>query len=257
MKNRIRSYLKYLLFSKHKYGHGIHSPFIFSFITNILNDKTKYDDYSKIEYIRQNLLTNNETINRNDFGAGNNKKILIQEFTKNAAVPSKYGKLLYRISKYYQPKTVLELGTAFGISTAYLSLPVKDSRIVSIEGCANTASIAQKLFNELKLNNITLVNGVFSEILPLALIDLRPIDLIFIDGDHKYESTLNYFLLSLNYINEDSIIIFDDIYWSDGMTRAWEEIKRHTKVSITIDLYRMGLVFFRGGIKKQDFTIRF
>ena len=81
-------------------------------------------------------------------------------------------------------------------------------------------------------------------------------DLIFFDGNHQKEATLNYFNQLLPLAHNDSVFIFDDIHWSKGMEEAWEKIKKHPEVRVTIDSFYWGIVFFRKEQEKEHFTIR-
>jgi predicted O-methyltransferase YrrM len=79
---------------------------------------------------------------------------------------------------------------------------------------------------------------------------------VFVDGNHQKEATLRYFKLCLPKVHENSLLIFDDIYWSRGMKEAWNEIKAHPEVTVTVDLFWIGLVYFRKGQVKEDFVIK-
>jgi predicted O-methyltransferase YrrM len=85
---------------------------------------------------------------------------------------------------------------------------------------------------------------------------LPKLDLVFFDGNHQKVPTLDYFHHCLTKAHENSIFIFDDIHWSSEMDEAWQQIQGHEQVSLTIDLFQFGLVFFRKGIAKQHFTLR-
>ncbi|PKP19718.1 MAG: SAM-dependent methyltransferase [Bacteroidetes bacterium HGW-Bacteroidetes-21] len=258
MKYGLGKYLNYLLFSHHKYGHGIHSPFVYDLIRNAFNSKGNKKDFELILALRRVLISDKGFITRKDFGSGNkNGKTKVADFVKNSSVTPRYGKLLYNLAAYLKPETILELGTAAGISSSYLAMGNPSAKMVSIEGCIETAQLAQNNFNRIGLRNITLVNSPFDEILQLSFFDLVKIDMAFFDGNHLYEPTLRYFSQSLPYASENAVFIFDDIHGSEEMEKAWNEIRQHEKVSISIDLFRMGLVFFRKGIEKQHFIIRY
>ena len=253
--------IHYYLFSKHKKGFNIHSPFLFDLITLVFNDKSDKVAYRKLDLIRQELLHSNKTIEVKDFGAGskvfssNNRKV--SDIVKYSAVRNKYGKLLYRLVAHYKPTTILELGTSLGISTSYLALGNPEAKVVTIEGCPETAKIAQETVILAGAGNVTIVNGSFNEILPLTFFDLRELQFVFFDGHHTKEATLNYFEQCLPYISPHSIFIFDDIHWSEDMEKAWEIIKSNPKVSLSIDILQFGMIFFNKELSKQNFTIRF
>lgn len=257
-----RKYFSYYLNASNSKGHGIHSPFVFDFIINVLNDKKKYAEYEKVEQCRKQLLNNPGILQVADLGAGSsiNKKQerTIQSIAKNAAKPSKFGQLLFRIIKHYQPENVLELGTSLGITTSYLSLAKPDSHIMTVEGSAEIAGIARRNFINLSLSNVELVEGNFDNVLPGILKKLDSIDLAFIDGNHRKEPTIRYFEQILKKSTNNSILIFDDIHWSAEMEAAWDIISEHPATQCTIDLFFVGMVLFRKEFyEKQHFTIRF
>lgn len=255
-------YIKYYLTASNGKGHGIHSPFIFEFITRILNDKINYPAYQKVEGLRKQLLQDSRLFVVEDFGVGGKflKKYekSINSIAKNAAKSKKYGQLLFRMANYYQPATIVELGTSLGITTSYLSLAKPVAKLITMEGAREIGQVAKQNFNKLQLTNIELVDGNFDETLPGVVNHLTSVDFAFIDGNHRQEPTERYFQQLLAKINNDSILVFDDIHWSGEMESAWETIKEHKAVKCTIDLFFIGIVLFRREFKeKQHFVIRF
>jgi predicted O-methyltransferase YrrM len=261
MANLFLHKLNYFLFSKHKKGFSIHSPFLFDLITLVFNDSSDKVAYRKLDLIRKELLQSDKIISVKDFGSGSKKFSSdirkVSEIAKYSSVRRKYGTLLFNLVAYYKPKTILELGTSLGISTSYLALGNPESRVVSIEGCPETAKIAQETVALAGANNVMIVNGSFEEILPLSFFDLVTLGLVFFDGNHTKEATLNYFEQCLPYITNDSVFVFDDIHWSEDMEEAWETIKKNTKVTLSVDILQFGLVFFHNELSKQDFVIRY
>jgi predicted O-methyltransferase YrrM len=255
-------YLHYYLTASNGKGHGIHSPFVFEFITKVLNDKEIYPAYRRVEELREKLLHDDTVLAIEDFGAGSSvsksNQRTIASIAKNAAKPKKFGQLLYRLVQYYKPGQVLELGTSLGVTASYLASGNSDANILTFEGSKAIAESATNNFQSLGLNNIELITGNFDETLSPTIKRFPSIDFAFIDGNHRYKPTINYFNQILTNTNNSSVLIFDDIHWSKEMEQAWEEIKTHSAVSCTIDLFFIGLVFFRSEIKeKQHFKIRF
>lgn len=257
-----KKYFNYYFRAQNGKGHGVHSPFVFDFIIHVLNDKKKYECYSKIESLRKQLLTKNTTIEVEDFGAGSavipfkNRKI--KDIANSSLKRKKYAQLLLRIARYYQSKNIVELGTSFGISTCYLASANKNSKVTTFEGAHHIANIAIDNFKQAGLNNIELIEGNFEKTLPEIIDKIENVDLLFIDGNHRKKATLEYFDIFLKKSNTQSIFIFDDIHWSEEMEEAWKLIQQHDSVTLTIDLFFIGLVFFRKDFKvKQHFTIRF
>ncbi|MCT4628379.1 O-methyltransferase [Winogradskyella sp.] len=250
---QILSYIKFLLSSTNQ--HGVHSPFIYDFVTKCLYDKKKYSDYSKLSNYRNNLLKNNNYIEITDFGSGsrvfksNNRAI--KQIAKTSGTPQKRAKLFYRLTQYFKPKNTLELGTSLGIATYAMALGNTKNKITSIEGCPNISKFSK---SHLDLENISIVNGEFKTIIPT--LKENKFDLIFFDGHHSKDATIQYFETLLPKAHNDSVFIFDDIYWSKGMTEAWEFIKAHQAVTVTVDCFHLGFVFFRKEQVREHFIIR-
>lgn len=260
--NKLHTILNYLIYRIRSVNeHHIHSPFIFALVRDVIYNKAPFYSYESIEQLRSQLLQSKERIQVLDLGAGsqrdNQQWRSIAQITNNAAKPPKYAQLLFRISDHFQSKTIVELGTSLGISTAYLASANSKSTVHTIEGSPEIARKADQNFKHLGLSNIHQYTGNFDEILPELLKKIPPPDLIFFDGNHRKDATLKYFELSLKHAHNESIFIFDDIYWSKEMTEAWEEIKNHEAVTVSLDLFFIGIVFFRKEQKKQHFVIKF
>lgn len=256
---RIRNYLKYLL--KSKTAHGIHSPFVYSLIQNIIYNKSSYYAYVPLELLRQTYFSNNEIIEINDYGAGSvygkSKKRSVASIAKHSLKSRKYAQLIFRLAADIKPQKILELGTSLGITTLYLSYACSKSQIFTIEGSDEIAKKAEIAFKQFKRKNISLIKGKFSDALPGLLDEQKQFDFVFIDGHHDEKATLSYFCQILNHVTLNCIVIIDDINWSQGMKIAWEEIKNHEKVTLSIDVFEMGWVYFFPRNQKEHFVIRF
>jgi predicted O-methyltransferase YrrM len=257
-----RKYLTYYFNASNAKGHGIHSPFVFNFIRLVLNDTNLYPEYRKVEMLRHSLSRNHFELKVDDLGAGSLvstfERRTISQIVRTAAKQRKYAQLLFRMAHYYNPPVMLELGTSLGISSAYIALGNPKGKLITIEGAKQVSNIASDIFKQLKLENIEPLVGNFDDLLPEVLKDLATVDMVFLDGNHRKEPTLNYFRLLLEKINNNSVIIIDDIHWSDEMEQAWEIIKADAAVHLSIDLFFMGVVFFKEEFKiKQHFTIRY
>jgi len=269
-----QKYLQYYLTASNGKGHGIHSPFVFDFVRRVLNDAGDYPEYVLIGNLRRQLKKDRTRLEIEDMGAGSalnaTRQRSIGDLAKHAAKPAKLGQLLFRIARYYRPGTILELGTSLGLSTAYLAgggAPAKGrrtedavggGRVFTIEGAPAVAAVAERNFRSLGLGNIDLTVGNFDDVLEGTLGRAGVVDLAFVDGNHRLEPTLRYFNSLMRRTSPSSVLIFDDIHWSPEMEAAWESIKQDSRVYLTIDLFFIGLVFFRDEFKvKQDFIIRF
>ncbi len=250
-------YLKHRFTSKTR--HGVHSPFAYQLVDKVIYDFHAKPDYSKIEELRAELLQDERIITITDLGAGshlnNNKQKQVRTLAKNALKPARLGQLIHRLAANANPDNIIELGTCLGITTAYLATAAPNAQVISIEGCPETAAIAEENLSKLGIKNTGLLVGNFDQILP-GVIDMLPkLDFVFVDGNHRKQATLDYFKWCLPKLGDNSIMIFDDIYWSRGMKEAWEEIKAHPQVTVTIDLFWIGLVFVRKGQAREDFKI--
>lgn len=255
-------YIKYWLTASNGKGHGMHSPFVFSFITKVLNDERNFYAYAQVEQLRNELLQDASTVTIEDFGAGSRVKKenvrKIKDIARSSLKPKKFGQLLFRIVAEYQPATILELGTSLGITTAYLASGKPDAAVTTMEGAKEVAAVARNNFRRLSINNVALVEGNFDDTLDTTLARLPQIDLAFVDGNHRYEPTVRYYRSLLPKMHEYSVLIFDDIHWSSEMEQAWNEIRNDDAVTLSIDLFFIGLVFFRKESRvKQHFVIRF
>jgi len=255
-------YLRYYVTAHNGKGHGVHSPFVFDFIQHVLNDDRNFYAYQPIENLRKIMLNDARVLSVEDFGAGSrvnktNQRV-ISKIAKSSLKPAKYGQLLFRIVDHYAPEFLLELGTSLGITSAYLAMANPSAILTTMEGAGSIASVAKENFQKLGVKNIRVIEGNFDHTLPVWLESRPQVDFAFIDGNHRYKPTVDYFRRILEHTHEYSILIFDDIHWSREMEKAWNEIKLDASVTLSIDLFFIGLVFFRKEFKtKQDLTIRF
>tara|TARA_R110002050_G_scaffold297339_2_gene458649 strand:- start:61441 stop:62229 length:789 start_codon:yes stop_codon:yes gene_type:complete len=252
-------YLKHYWKSNNR--HGIHSPFVYQFLEDILYaDKTRTELDSFIA-LRKKLLNDTREILITDLGAGStinpSKTRPVKDVAKNSSKHSKYGRLFYRMVQFYQPQNCIELGTSLGLSTLYFAKGMSTQPVHTLEGCPNTLKIAEENFKSQNLTNIHTHIGDFKETLPIVLSEIKKVGIVFFDGNHQEEATLAYFETCLPYITEKTIFIFDDIHWSDGMTNAWNKIKGHPQTVVTLDLFFVGIVFFDSRLTPQNFNIRF
>ncbi|WP_406844287.1 O-methyltransferase [Flavobacterium soyae] len=255
---QIKSYLKFLWNSKNE--HGVHSPFVFSLLTKCFYDKKPKPEYQILKNYRKSLLENKNFIEVTDFGAGSkvfkSNRRQISKIASTAGISTKRAELLFRVTHYFQPKNILEIGTSLGLATAALALGNTDAKVITIEGCPNTANAAQNQLDKFDCKNVENIISEFESFLISENLNSKIYDLIYFDGNHSKKATLTYFELLLQTINNDSVWIFDDIHWSPEMEEAWEIIKNHPKVKVTIDTFQWGFVFFRYEQEKEHFVIR-
>ena len=255
----ILKYFKYLVKSVDE--HSIHSPFVFDFYLNVIKDQTPFYVFDQIEESRSELLSSNEKIEVADLGAGMKQNSgtvhTIRKIARNSSVSPKFGQLLFRMVNYFKPSVILEIGTSLGVSSMYLASPNKSSKIITMEGSPEKIRIAKTGFDAFNLSNIEVIEGNFDNELPKILKQYPQIDFVFIDGNHRKEPTINYFNLLMKNSHNETVMVFDDIHWSNGMEEAWNEIVQNKEVTITMDLFYFGIVFFKKELSKQNFVLRF
>jgi predicted O-methyltransferase YrrM len=250
---RIKSFLKFYFLAGTKYN--VHSAFLYDFVYHVLDTTKEYYVYQQLELLRKELLHNEQLIDIKDFGAGSHQIKGNTRMVKDIAATSLSGKskcrILFQLAEHYQCNTILELGTSLGISSSYLASTGKDKTVVTLEGDESIASIAKDIHKKAGLSHIKIITGPFYETLSPTLQSMPDINLVFLDGHHQYDATLSYFKQIITKSTSDSIIIIDDIYWSEGMTKAWREISQHAQVSLALDLYDIGIVFLNPNLSKQ------
>ncbi|MBL0340435.1 MAG: class I SAM-dependent methyltransferase [Bacteroidetes bacterium] len=253
------NYIHHLFSAGNEYS--VHSPFVFNLLTQGIYKKNPDAVFTKIETIRKNLLHDKRELQVIDLGAGSSfdglaKTRSIKTIAKNFAKAPSYCRLLYRITEYLKPSIMVELGTSLGISAMYQSAGNPSGKLFTLEGCPETAMAAVENFEKNNFNTISCLTGNFNETLPILLNELKVVDYAFIDGNHTYEATINYFELFKKHCHENTVLVFDDINWSSGMKKAWAKIKSDPAVTISLDFFLVGIVFFNKGFSKQDFLLR-
>jgi len=255
---QIKSFLQFLWKSKNE--HAVHSPFVFHLVTKCFYDKNPKPEYKILKEYRNSLLENKNTIKVTDFGAGSkvfkSNTRQISKIAKTAGINQKRAELLFRITNYFQPESILEIGTSLGLATSALALGNPKAKIITLEGCPETANQCKLQLQKFKINNVNSIITEFGEYLQSQNLISNIFHLIYIDGNHSKKATLNYFDLLLPTVSNETLWIFDDIHWSPEMEAAWEIIKTHPKVTVTIDTFQWGMVFFRKEQPKEHFVIR-
>jgi predicted O-methyltransferase YrrM len=219
--------------------HSVHSPFVFDLLTKLIYNRVEYYSFKKIENLREELL--------------DSKKIIVKHTVESA----KYTQLLFRLVNYFQPSQIIELGTSVGISAAYLASVSSKINIITIESRQKIAEIARENFEKLELKNIEQIVNNSDKALPTLLDKYQILDFVHFAGNNGKQATLNHFKQCLEKANGDSVFVFDNIYCSSEMKETWNEIKNNNRVRVTVDLFFMGIVFFRQEQVKQHFVIKY
>lgn len=241
-------------------GFGIHSPFAYDFARKVVRSGKSIEPIKEVEWFRNWQESTPIELAPSNFGAGSKhhkKPEKLAKVIQNSSVSKKTGAFLYRLAKWTKAINILEIGTSVGVSTMYLASSNPNANVVTLEGDLRRTKLAQNSFDLFDLPNIKIIEGDFELGLNEALQSLPSVDLVFFDGNHKAEPTLRYFKLCSENVHENTVFVFDDIRWSKEMFNAWTVIANHQNVSLSIDLFSMGIIFFRKGIKKQHIKINF
>jgi predicted O-methyltransferase YrrM len=254
-------YFRYLLKARHYRGYGVHSPFVFDLVRHLFHCKPSWKHPEMIKMVRQHYHSSRQVISVTDLGAGSTqlKSVSreVRRIAKYSAIAPHYGVLLSKLVSRFKPDVIVEFGTSLGISTLYLACGHPDAKVITMEGCIECASLAKDTFNRLGLGFIDVKEGLFDELLPDVLTQFPKIDFAFIDGNHTKEATLHYAQRCIEAGHNDSVIVLDDIHWSRGMEEAWKELCQHPKVTVSIDVFQLGILFLRTECQKQHFVVRY
>lgn len=256
---QLKSFLNYWLDAVDE--HSLHSPFFFNFCTKVVKQKLKHPKLDFLKQTRRKLQLDHRTVYVVDFGSGSkrlkNPNRKIADIALTSSTPEKYSHLYTRIIQYFNCQEILELGTSLGINTLYLANGCPSGHVTTFEGSPMISSIARALFHETQTNNVRVIEGNIDQTLPSYLSSIKKIDFAFVDANHRFEPTVQYFEWLVEKVHDESIIILDDIYYSPEMKSAWNAIREHNKVSATVDLYRCGVIFFNPSLSKQNVVLQF
>ncbi len=261
---KIKLLIKYFVYRIRRRGvkgHGIHSPFVFELNRNVLNSGENYREYQNIGDYRRSLSGNREMINVYDKGAGSlvfsSDKRVIKDILKYTASSCRTGRLLFRLARYFKPRNIIELGTSLGFGAMCLATGSAMGTVYSLEACPRQLEIAGAELERAGAGNVELIKGDFRDMLPELLNSIEQVDLVYFDGDHSTGSLIWQFRTCLEKADPSSVFVVGDIHWSDEMDLAWEILCNDPVVTLSVDLFYCGLLFFRKGMAKQHHLLTY
>jgi predicted O-methyltransferase YrrM len=227
---------------------GYGAPIAQAFLTTLKKKHTPEEDqlFKMLGEFRQDLSVNNQKISFKEIGS--DTEMTVAEVSRRAASPEVWTRFFYQLSKTKSVNNILEIGTNLGVSGQYFIKALegkKNTKFTSLEGVKGLCEIATERFKVLSdINRFEVLHGLYDQTF-IKIVDRDDrFDLVFIDGNHQYESTLKYFELLKNNLSDQALIIFDDINWSEGMTKAWREICAQKGIVFSINLFKLGLIVF-------------
>lgn len=234
--------------------YDVHSPLVVSFIREVLEDDRQYYAFPTIEAYRKSLRENRNVLSIRDYGAGSqtnrSRQRPISELAQAISVSPRLGRLLFRLVRWHQPNQMLELGSALGISGMYQAAAAPSASFTTIEGNPETAQFTARQFPQIGLPQVEVLSGTFEQVLPQYLADRPPLDYLFIDGDHRLSPTISYVRQCRPHMPANALIAIADIYWSPEMQQAWRYLQKLPGVTLSIDLFEIGLLWFRLDIRQ-------
>ena len=254
-----RQFISY--FAKARTVYNTHSPFLYELTQRVLEDDRHYYAFDELEALRQKMLHVETTMEFVDFGAGSKdlgKKSTrkIKDIARTSLISPLKAKWMFRLIDFLKPTNILEIGTSLGLSALYMQAAALNARLITLEGNPASARVAQKNFSIFPYaKDIEVGLGKFDDTLAPALSKLKKVDLVFMDGNHQKEPTLAYFEQIKPFLTEKSVVILDDIYWSEGMSEAWNQLRKDEMVTLSLDLFYFGILFFRKENKEKEHHI--
>ena len=252
-----RKYLRFLLKANNQYG--VHSPFVYQLITKCFYKKTPKNLWRKYLNAKQDVFNQQKKNKVSDFDVRfkilKNNERQVSKAMKVAGISNKKAKILIKTISYFKPKNILEIGTSLDLESTAIKTGSENITITTLESCPKTSLVKQELFEKNNFNAIKILSGDSSKTL-LKYTQNKQFDCVFFGRNQTKQATLNYFEECLNTIHNRSFFIFDAIYWTEEMQEAWLTIKKHPKVTVTIDVFYFGIVFFRKEQTKEHFKIR-
>ena len=238
--------------------HGVHSPFVYDLITNVLRSKKRNALYAAIEAERNRLKYCNDELEVIDYGVGSRlhagSRRTVRSIARAALQPASHAHALTLIAS--PSRNVLELGTSLGITTAHLAAALPHSAVYTIEGSDAIAEQARQVWHKLNLTTIESIVGDFDSVLNQVLNRMKTVDCLIIDGNHSGDACLRYLEMAIPFSNENTVVIIDDIYWSPSMTEAWMRLVDDDRFSLSLDFFDFGLLYFKRGRVKEHFVLK-
>lgn len=255
----VKQYFQYWLKATDQYS--LHSPFTYQFYNEVILGTSNLKDFEEIEFLRKSLLRNHAKIQVLDLGAGSlvnpDSRRSISQIAGSSLSTPKFSSFLFRFLSYFKPGNILELGTSLGINTLYMAKSNPSTPVYTFEGCPNIAAIASNHFHQLKANNVRIIRGNINDTLSDELAKIGTPEFVYFDANHTEEATMEYFERCLRCKCDSSIFIFDDIHLTEGMFNAWEKIRRHKEVTLSMDIFDAGIIFFKEKLQPNHYTLSF
>lgn len=272
---RVQSALRWYLGARTRYD--VHSPHLVEFLREVYTDDRHYHAFDLVRSVRGYWRRKAGTVRLRSLGAPSKttskNERTVSSLVATNAIDDDCGRFLFRLALWLRAQNILEFGTNAGISTLYLHAADTRARLDTVEGNPDVAALARETFAKAGTGpGLHPHVGLFQDWLDQQKIPTtakneskpaqspnrptaQPLDLFFLDGDHRHQPTLDYVRQLLPRATQNAVFVIADIHWSPGMERAWEELKQFPEVTASVDVYHFGLLFFKPGINGPHLSL--
>lgn len=253
-----KAFLNYL---RHARGpHGVHSPFVFELITQVLVPERRYYCFDTLEKERRAWLGDRRKIQVLDLGAGSHRlksdERRICDIARHSLQSPEGCRLIFKLTQHFQAKRFLELGTSLGLTSAYLAQVGSEVSVTTIEGAPALVQEARNLHARLSLDNVNVLEGDFDRVIQTHGLASKAWDVVYIDGNHRGEATLRYASDLWPALAHNGCMVFDDIHWSKDMQEAWQTFVQRQEVTLSLDFFRFGVAFKNQAFSKEHMVLK-
>lgn len=243
---------------RYRKGFGVHSPFVFSLITKVIEEKCPYYCFQEIELLRKQLLFGEKKITYPDRKCnGRIKTRAIGSIVKHEAISPKEGALLFRLTNYFKSKHILQIGSNMGLSTLYLTSYAKGLSCIALEHIPEFAEISKQTISRKGRNKVDLRIGEYIKLLPQALNDLHTVDLVFFNTQHETVDNQELFNECLKFVKNETLFIFEGINANNEMRSFWKNVCACPEVTVSLDLFSLGIAVFNKKLHKKNYIVYF
>ena len=261
--NRIFAYVKHRLTAWNTSGEGIHSPYLFEYVRFVVRDKNAFYCFQDIERRRRLLMACEDELDVVDYGSAGSPEGLhirrrVCDIAKGHLESASVGQLLFRTvnwtgQKMQRPLEILELGTSLGVTTSYLASADSRNHVVTLEGSGEVLKVAQGVWRALDLENVEWHEGNIDNTLNKCA--REKLDIAYVDANHTFDATIRYADFLLPRMSENGMLILDDIHYSREMEHAWEALKNDPRVTTSMDMYHIGILFVNKHFLKKHYKL--
>ncbi|MCX6237045.1 MAG: hypothetical protein NTY07_05705 [Bacteroidia bacterium] len=253
MKFRTISRLIYLKRARHRRGHGIHSPFLFHLITAVIEDRHRLPEYKILKGLKNNVLNLLDDFRKPlltevypQFKLSSSKS---GKLYKKVELPIRYGKIVFRLIRYFKPSSIINYGPTFGVNLALMAMANNDSIVYQLINNSACEVLCKELLKDSAFSNI--------QFLPENSVPEVNPEFIMINFSDNPDMSRSVVQKYLRLHGDDDVLIIRGIHESQEMETIWLEMIASESVRVSLDLFEIGIALFRKELQKENFIHRF